>query len=453
MASTSWYWTLIQLKSSGGYGTQAITSARLFFQQQFPALPCPGKLETNEDKAVQHQLVNHLEKAPARASLSLQAEQCLRCYISHQILYTCLDLQTKFGLEHGFTLNEVLGLILNDVELSKTVFSAPRENHFLPFSAEVLKTFNPQVGSLSTWASMLTRQQPDLNDFLLEHGIIQQSNWSLLNDKKPEDLERILSETFGLPTLETEKFCGLLKSYHAVYRRDRRGQRGKCKPPSDSQLLEIQQVSALPLSPDDILAKLIEIADHLRQYRLLSKGKLPAISLDDGETHPNLESKIKTEDRTGATLPSADRQPLYDWINDCLDQAIKDAIEQRLSYLYQQSPEKACQYSLALKLYCCDQKTMAEIAIAVGLSAQWQVTRLLKLDDFLASIRRYLVNHLKHHFLNLIQSEELGDDSLTIEQLQNLEGDHLKSIIDKPRANSPTNSFFIQRLCHIVQQL
>ncbi|NJL46410.1 MAG: hypothetical protein HC929_01405 [Leptolyngbyaceae cyanobacterium SM2_5_2] len=96
---------------------------------------------------------------------------------------------------------------------------------------------------------------------------------------------------------------------------------------------------------------------------------------------------------------------------------------------------------------------MADIAIAVGLSAQWQVTRLLKLDDFLASIRRHLLKHLKVRLLDLIQSEEFTHDYLSIERLQNLEDEQLTPIIDKPRANSPANSLFIQRLCHIAQQV
>ncbi|NJL46409.1 MAG: hypothetical protein HC929_01400 [Leptolyngbyaceae cyanobacterium SM2_5_2] len=340
MASTSWYWTLIQLKSSGGYNTQVITSARLFFQQQFPELPGPGQVETKEDKGIQHLLITYLKDASATSTLQWQAECCLRCYISHQILFVCIDLQTKFGQNHGFRLEEVLGIVLNDVDLTKSIFNTAGDNTYLPFAADVLKTFNPQVSSLSTWTSMLTRQHPDLNDFLLEYGILQQSNWSLLNEKKPENLEIILSETLGLPTLEIERFCVLLKSYHAVYRRDRRGCRGKCKPPSNAQLSEIQQLSGLSLSPSAILAKLIEMADYLRQHRLVSKGRLPSVSMDDTEANSTLESRIRPNDDPETGLSPGDQQHLYDLIKDCLDQAIQDAIDHRRSYLHRQSPEK-----------------------------------------------------------------------------------------------------------------
>jgi len=452
MASTSWYWTLIQLKSSGGYSTQVVASARLFFQQQFPELPCPGKVDTQEDRHIQQQLIADLEHSSTAPNLQLQAERCLRCYISHQILYVCIDLQTKFGQDHGFNLDDVLGIVLNDVDLSQPIFNSSGGASFLPFAADVLKTFNPQVSSLSTWASMLTRQQSELNDFLLDYGILQQSNWALLNDKTPDDLRRILTDPFNFPAIEIDQTCRLINSYHAVYRRDRRGSRGKCKPPSESQLLEIQQLLGFTLAPAEILAKLIEISDYLRQYRLIKKGRLPSVSMDDSEANPTLESRIKEVNNPEESAPSEDRQQLYELINDCLDQAIKEAIDQRRSYLHKQSPEKACQYSLALKLYCCDQKTMAEIAIAVGLSAQWQVTRLLKLDDFLASIRRCLIKHLKDRLLALIQSEEFTASYLNSEQLQTLEAEHLTAIIDKPRANSPANSFFIQRLCYIAQQ-
>jgi hypothetical protein len=433
-----------------------ITSARLFFQQQFPELPCPGKVDTQEDRHIQQQLIADLEHSSTAPNLQLQAERCLRCYISHQILYVCINLQTKFGQDHGFNLDDVLGIVLNDVDLSQSIFNSSGGASFLPFAADVLKTFNPQVSSLSTWASMLTRQQSELNDFLLEHGIIQQSNWSLLNEKTPDDLQRILSETFGLPTGVIHKFCILLKSYHAVYRRDRRGSRGRCKPPSEAQLQEIHQISELPLSPTGILDHLIEIADYLRQYRLFNKGKLSSVSIDNPDTSPALDMRISAGEDTGVSNDSEARQRLYGLIHACLDQAIQEAIDQRYCYLQKQSSEKACQYKLALKLYCCDQRTMADIAVAVGLSAQWQVTRLLKLDDFLATIRRQLIKHLHDQLTTYIQSEEFTDGYLCTNRLQHLDETHLAALIDKPRANSTANGssshFFMQRLCNIIQQ-
>lgn len=456
MASTSWYWTLIQLKPSGGYATQAIASAHLFFQQQFPDLVNPDRLETGDDKRIQRQLSSLLEDglATSPGDRQFQAEQCLRCYVSHQILQVCIDLQTRFGQDHGFGLNDVLGFVLNDVDLAQPFLNL-KEDAYRPFAAEVLTTFNPQVGSLSTWASMLTRQHPELNDFLLEHGILQQSNWALLNEKTPDDLRRLLADTYNLPAFEIEQACTLLGSYHAVYRRDRRGHRGKCKPPTEPQLAEIQRRSGLSLTPAVVLAKLVELADYLRQQRLMNKGVLPASSMDDEELGPAIEPVVN---QAGEVIESGDReitQQLYDLVNVCLDQAIKTAIGQRVAYLQKQSADKAKAYRLALKLYCCEQRTMADIAAAVGLEAQYQVTRLLKIDDLLASIRRQLLKQLQANLLALIQTGQVPHDYLCVDRLQNLDETCLTALIEKPRANASAGSaqFFIQRLCHVIQQL
>jgi hypothetical protein len=453
MASTSWYWTLIQLKPSGGYKTQTLASARLGFQQQFPDLASPAPLDSGDDKRIQRQLISLLEDAAAAPS---QAEQCLRCYISHQILHVCIDLQAKFGQDHGFSLNDVLGFVLNDVDLAQSFFNATADT-YRPFAAEILATFKPQAGSLSTWASMLTRQHPELNDFLLEHGILQQSNWALLNEKTPDDLRRMLADTYNLPAFEIEQACALLGSYHAVYRRDRRGSRGKCKPPTELQLDEIQRRLGLDLTPAAVLAKLVELADYLRQQRLLSKGVLPSSSMDDEELGPGIESQVSQA--VGGTEPGdqATNQQLYDLVNECLDQAITTAIGQRLDYLQKQSADKAKTYRRALKLYCCEQRTMAEIAPMVGLKAQFQVTRLLKIDDLLANVRRQLLKQLQANLLALIQTEPSPHDYICAERLQNLDETCLAAIIEKPRANASASSassqFFIQRLCCIIQQL
>jgi hypothetical protein len=460
MASTSWYWTLIQLKPSGGYATQAIASARLGFQQQFPDWASPARLDSGDDKRIQGQLINLLEDAaaapPGSKTAPSQAEQCLRCYISHQILQVCINLQTKFGQDHGFALNDVLGFVLNDVDLAQSFFMA-KEDTYRPFAAEILTTFKPEVGSLSTWASMLTRQHPELNDFFLEHGILQQSNWALLNEKTPDDLRRMLAGTYNLPTVEIDQACALLGNYHGVYRRDRRGRRGKCQPPTEPQLEEIRQRSGLDLTPAAVLAKLVELADYLRQQRLLNKGVLPSSSMDDEELGPGIESQVSQGVGGTESGDPATNQAIYDLVNHCLDQAITTAIDQRLAYLQKQSTDKAKTYRLALKLYCCEQRTMAEIAPLVGLEAQYQVTRLLKIDDLLASVRRQLLKQLQANLLALIQTEPLPYDFICADRLQNLDETCLATIIEKPRANASANSassqFFIQRLCHIIQQL
>jgi hypothetical protein len=472
MASKQWYCTFIQIEPSGGYTAKIIELCRLFFHQRFPDLACNKTLEASEDKAIQQELMAWI-KPPSEAQSEAQsdsnadsetclyAEFCLRCYISHPILYTCIDIYTKFGKAHGFVLDEILGIVLNDVQLSKTLLNTPQSDTHQPLATDILRTFNPEAGNLSAWTKMLTRQNKELNDFLLKRGVLRQSSWALLNEPKLEELRNILTETFNLPLFEVERACILLKSYHDVYRRDRRNPKnsksnhGQCKLPTPKQLNEIQQKSGLPLSPEGVMTALITIADYLRQYRLLRKGVVPSVPFEDpGNQHAAnqallLEHDLEQEEGDRSSLPC---KRLWDLLIPCLDQAIAAAIQHRHTYLQKRVPKNADKYIPALKFYFCDQNSMEEVADKVGLQAQWQVTRLLKIDDFLAHIRRNLFTQLKGNVLAQLQGEDCHSHCLCVTRLQNLEEEHLIPLIDKPRSNSSTNSLFLQRLCYVIQQ-
>jgi hypothetical protein len=101
---------------------------------------------------------------------------------------------------------------------------------------------------------------------------------------------------------------------------------------------------------------------------------------------------------------------------------------------------------------------MKDIAAEVGLKAQFEVTRLLKVDDFLANVRQHILKQLRDSVVELAQEYACPD------RLQNLDkrveavlNEQIDQIITKPRANSSAccsaKSLFIQRLCRIIQRL
>lgn len=455
MANTSWYWILVQLKSSSGSVKKPQASTRLFFQQRFPEFAAAEDLDNKENRNLQAELMGMMADESIESDLRLEAERCLRCYISHQILYECVGLEAKFGQDHGFTCDELLGFVLNDLDLSRSIFRLEKDDDFsnkkifLPFAAEIIDGFKPENSSLSTWAGRLTRQQKELNEFLLEHGILHQSDWSLLNEREPESLRNILSQTFNFSVSDSDEACRLLASYHEIYRPSRRGDRGRCPNPTEEQLMKIREHCGLPLSTKALLAKLMELADYLRQYRLICKGVLPSTSMDDPEFGLQIEAAISLGAEAEDDGDPALTQQLYELVNTCLDQAIETAIRQNLNQL---SATKAQQYILALKMYCCDQLPMTQIALKLGFSAQSQVTRLLRMDDFCATVRRQLIKHMKDRLLSLIQQEEGIHGSFTAEQLQNLDENKLATIIAKPRIGSQAGEFFRQHLCHVIQK-
>jgi hypothetical protein len=116
------------------------------------------------------------------------------------------------------------------------------------------------------------------------------SDWAILNDTTPIQLQRILPEVHYLSDPEIHLACILLKNYHSVYRRDRLQQRraaiksgqskvkGRCLPPTLSQLHEIaQRINAevdLGLEPEEVESQLQTLAKRLRQYRADVRARL-----------------------------------------------------------------------------------------------------------------------------------------------------------------------------------
>jgi hypothetical protein len=328
MVSASWYCNFVRIDTSGGYITREIPLVRAFFQQQFPEFANQTTLETSQDKFIQRQLIELLRDTPAEPNIHLMSECSLRCYISGQILRTCVEFDQKFGGNHGFTSNDLLGIVLNDVDITRSILNNSQQASYQPFAARILQTFNPEQSSLSTWTTMLTRQQDDLKNFLLECGVFLQSDWSILNEKEPEELQWILSHIYGLPNTEIEHACVLLSSYHSVYRSQRRqkGARGRCTPPTEEQLNEICNKAALSYSSKEVMKHLLNIAGYLRQYHVSNKtGVLPGESIDRPEigrevdqTHLSKGGSDESENEQAAFLERYHQQ-----LTVCLEQGIE----------------------------------------------------------------------------------------------------------------------------------
>ena len=128
------------------------------------------------------------------------------------------------------------------------------------------------------------------------------SDWAILNDTKPKQLQRILAEFHHLSESEIRDSCILLESYHAVYRRDRLEQRrnslksgqakiqGRCLPPTATQLHEIARLlsakATLRLGTEEVLNHLQNLAKGLQQYRIYVRNGLRKLASLDGQQNP-----------------------------------------------------------------------------------------------------------------------------------------------------------------------
>ncbi len=473
MGTASKYWKLVSLDVSGKRKIEEVISAKEFFQQQFPELV--KKVEV-QDTVVQRHLLELTSKgskiAAAEEKECLLAESCLRCFISHQIEQVCIQLEVQFGREYGFTRYDLFCLVLDDTGANFPDSASRRTNQrvYQPVSVKILATFDPQKASLSTWTTRLIKQNRELNTFLLEHGVYLVSNWAILNDTTPKQLRRIGVEFHNLTSAEIEQACFLLESYHAIYRRDRlrqrqAGVRERCQPPSREQMQQIanllHQKANLTLSPEETMSQLQELAELLRQYRIHVRGgkSLAQSSLDNPEVNVDrwYASMAQSESEEGEEEPREFLQFYRQQFLECLDESIKYVIQTRLNYLNRKKSAKAQHFLRGLSLFHCQGKSMSEIASVVGLKAQFQVSRLLKLKEFRADIRQKMLSQLRE--LTLVQAAKYAIP----QQLKQLEQqveialeEQITALIQEAEAeastanNSYPSSLFAQRLCRYL---
>jgi hypothetical protein len=466
MGSASRYWQLVRIDTAGRRKVEEIASAKLFIQQQFSVTADEGDAL---DSLIQKELLNLLQEGRSAASdMYVLAECCLRCFISHQIELVCIQLEQQFGSQYGFTRYDLFPLVLDDD--GQLYSSKPSSSQYRSLSREILQTFDPNRAGLSTWTNRFVRYHPELSRFLREHGIYLASDWAILSDTSPDHLQRILLEFHNLTSTEIEQSYYLLQAYHLVYRQDRLQMRlngtlkGKkqCLPPTPDQLARmaqyLQEQTLNLLSNEATMRKLQTLATQLRQYRIYVRGgTLPVQSLDQPETY-SLAVGIQSPEQDGI------QEEQYEFLKFyrkqfllCLDQSIQHATDSRLAYLQRKSAQSAEQFVAALQLFHCQGQSMGEIASQIGLQAQYQVTRLVKLKEFRASVRQNLLLLLSDRILEKARTYVDTNQLYRLDQqLEAALNEQIDSVLQQAEAeaavakNSPLNSLFARRLCHYL---
>lgn len=480
MGAASRYWKFITIDATGRRKVEEIASAKLFLKQLFPEQI--GQPDVG-DAMWQRQLWRLLLQDSTRG----MADVCLRCFISHQIEQVCVQLETQFGREHGFTRSDLFPFVLDDDSvLKEREKGGKRESNYKSLATEILQSFDPERSSLATWTTRLVKHHQELNKFLLERGVYLISNWAILNDTKPKQLQRIFSEFCRFTSVEIERACILLDSYHAVYRRDRLKSRqslradltatlpeslplrSRCLPPTDTQLQQIAQLfrakTSQILSGESVMKELQDMAEYLREYRIYVRGgKPPEESLDEPN---NREFAVSIKANIfGSTLEEREEETeflkLYrDSFEKSLDEAVKGAIASRISLLQRQNYQASQQFLLALNLFHCQAKSMAEIASLVGLQAQYQVTRLLKLKEFRSDVRQQMLKLLRNWVLDKAKAYADPEQLQTLsERVDKALDEQITAIIQQAEAEActakktPEKSLFTEKICQHLQEL
>jgi hypothetical protein len=156
---------------------------------------------------------------------------CLRCRISHPIRDKIQALYNSHQEKHGLDLIEMASFVLDDdgalefpartgerrgAPFRWSVLSSLPEKALHPFSAEVLRSYNPALCGLPHWARQKVQCHPELKTYLRQHGLLLISNWALLAHKtSPNRLRQAWSE-YGTG-MGLEQAMALHQAFQAHY--------------------------------------------------------------------------------------------------------------------------------------------------------------------------------------------------------------------------------------------
>lgn len=414
---SSKYWKLIRIDAAEegrGYKIQPIPTAQEFLGENFPEFM--NHLVVREDR-VYRQLLKLLPEDGVNQTAGVEAELCLRCYVSYPILQSCMKRVRLFGSGNGFTYRDLLPFVLNDD-------GKISNGGFVPFSIEILHSFSPdQKCSLGGWVDLRVKQNPDLNRFLLERGLNFTSDWALLNRAN-------LRQLAGMDR-------DLVEVFHLVYRRDRpqqrrQGTRQKCLDPTNEQLQEmiqcLRQRQGLVDSTSSLLNQLKRLAQVLRQEDIWGRRGFPVVEPlettdpDTGETSVKdvPDDTITSEPEAGERLEL--QQFCYEQLLHSLDQGIRQAIGDRVHSLKQRPRYKqlAHQVKPALRLLYLEGKSQGQIASMLGMTNQSQVSRILNPKELLVSIRQRTLEALLHRILEKVRELKIVDFPVSPDYFTNL---------------------------------
>jgi hypothetical protein len=348
---------------------------------------------------------------------STDAESCLRCFVSHQVEYLCVQLEDKFGKQHDFTSAELLPYVLDSVREGVICNSSS-------LVTRVLDTFDPSKGSLSTWTIRIFKSDVNIKRILREHGIEQITNWMILSYMKPGRLQSILKEQ--RTETEVQQALQLLESFHEVYctqlwQQRKTGTRSRYPEPTLEQLLQIARKLVPTVTPEEVLEQLQNLGNLLRQERLRR-------SKTDNKTKAT-KSKVNDSSNDFTSIPQFDV---------CLTGAVKQVIEARIIYLQgkktSKSLQKAENFITALDFFHCQGVPMKEIAPQLDLLDQPTVSRLLELKSLRSDIASAILRCLQEYILEYAKSRYNLDALQEVEaKVQATFGDDIKFLTEEAK--------------------
>ena len=446
------YWILRGVNSFGQYQSQEILEAKEFFLEYFEGQIQRGRIE---HRKIQNTLFGWYRERETEAQIN--AECCLRCFVSNCIYQFCLSTEQKYRETYSISRKDLFPVLL-DLIPQNSIARLRVGNSLI---SDIINTFDlNKDSSLSTWTSIKVKGNREYKIILKFYGIVEVTDWLILVKTTPGSLERKLRQQ-GYSKSQIHEYIDLLEAFHQVYRTEiltrrreinkQRQKEGRGKshkpypPPTPDQLQQIANILDISrlLEPQEVLNKLRNIADILRNKIVPEKNNISE------ESSSNSDGEFK--------------MVIYNQIEDCLLTVTERVIESKINYfLNKKTPkiEKAKNFILGLNLFYCQGYSMGEIVTQLKLSGQSQVSRLLKLKELREDVSRNVIPILKDRLkiqLNkfLTDAEQIANLDAKIQEfiepeIQEVIQEAKKETLDSK--NKTRNSLFARTVCKCLKQ-
>jgi hypothetical protein len=223
---------------------------------------------------------------------------CLRCRLSNPLHQWIQGMQRQHGQQHPLEPAAMAAYLLDDdgslqLSLEKqrqpftyAVIAASTAPNLHPFTAEVLRSWDPKRASLSHWGRERARSHVPLKAYFRECGLLLISEWALLADTSPTRVRGVWM-SFGTAGFSAEQAVALHARYLPLYREAKlqyRQSRGKASgwEPDDAFLQQLAPDQSTRATQSQLEA----IAKAIRQ---LQSGNWQTGSGDDLEQASDTE--------------------------------------------------------------------------------------------------------------------------------------------------------------------
>ena len=376
---------------------------------------------------------------------------CLRCRLSWPLEQKLRDLWQRNKELYELDLLEMASLVLDDngaLELrlvgpgpdGRTVvrrqpytwewLSQSTERCLRPFSAEVLRSYNPERSGLPHWARQQVLAHGELKAYFREHGLLLIGDWALLGSKTSQKRLRQAWARCGEGSLPLEAALTLHHSFLEHYgaakdlHRRRTGKQNNWEP-DDAFLLQLRPDQPSPQTLDQLRAlaravrRYVAGADHRRAF---AEGEEAAIAdpssgyPGDGEeggwSGPALQAQITgaLERAVGPHAAAALRRDQPKWAKDPSRRLAWELYGQGAG---QRTIAEQCEHQQAWVSKLLNEK---QLAGAIALAA---ATELARHPAFAEVSRRVegaerLVEALRNHLVNPEQEGSIAPLRLAI---------------------------------------